>query len=109
MRFSKLTPKDKSAFVATGWSREGALAQVTVAVVLEYDGDEISNAWITLGGVAPTVVTAIEAEQSLVGQWLSDAAIHAAADLALNAIETNPDATEIVRELVAKAMREIRG
>jgi carbon-monoxide dehydrogenase medium subunit len=106
--FSKMSPKDKSAFVATGWTREESLIQVTVAVVLEFDADEISNAWITLGGVAPTVVTAIEAEQSLVGQWLSDAAIDAAADLAMNAVVTNPDANETVRELVTKAMREIR-
>ncbi|MBI5033534.1 MAG: FAD binding domain-containing protein [Chloroflexi bacterium] len=106
--FSKMSPKDKGAFVATGWSRDEASPQVTVAVVLEFDGDEISNAWINIGGVAPTVVNAIEAEQSLVGQWLSDVAIDEAADLAMNAVVTNPDATEIVRELVGKAMREIR-
>lgn len=106
--FSKMTPKDKGAFVCTGWSRDEQQTQVTVAIVLEFEDEEISNAWITIGGVAPTVVTAIEAEQSLVGQWLSDMAIEEAANLAMNAVVTNPDATEIVRELVAKAMREIR-
>ncbi len=106
--FSKMSPKDKGAFVATGWSRDETSPQVTVAVVLEFDGDEISNAWINIGGVAPTVVNAIEAEQSLVGQWLSDVAIDQAAEFAMIAVVTNPDATEIVRELVSKAMREIR-
>ena len=106
--FSKMSPKDRGAFVATGWSRDEASPQVTIAVVLEFDGDEISNAWINIGGVAPTVVNAIEAEQSLVGQWLSDVAIDEAADLAMNAVVTNPDATEVVRELVGRAMREIR-
>lgn len=106
--FSKMSPKDKGAFVASGWSGDASRLQVTVAVVLEFDEDEISNAWINIGGVAPTVVNAIEAEQSLVGQWLSDIAIDEAADLAMNAVVTNPDATEIVRELVGKAMREIR-
>lgn len=106
--FSKLSPKDKGTFVATGWSPDSGKINVTVAVVLEFDGDEISNAWITIGGIAPTVVNAIEAEQSLVGLWLSDVAIDAAADLAMNAVVTNPDTTEIARDLVAKAMREIR-
>lgn len=106
--FSKMTPKDKGTFVCTGWSRDESKLQITAAVVLEFEDDEISNAWITLGGVAPTVVNAIDAEQSLVGQWLGDIAIDQAAELSMNAVVTNPDATEIVRELVAKAMREIR-
>lgn len=106
--FSKLTPKDKGTFVATGWSREEAQPQVTAAIVLEFEDDEISNAWITLGGVAPTVVNAIDAEQALVGQWLSDAAIGEAAELAMNAVVTNPDTTETVSNLVTRGLREIR-
>jgi CO/xanthine dehydrogenase FAD-binding subunit len=106
--FSKMSPKDKGTFVCTGWSEDESAANVTCAVVLEFEDDEISNAWINLGGIAPTVVNAIEAEQALVGQWLSDAVIHEAADLAVNAIVTRPDATETVRELVTRALREIR-
>lgn len=105
--FSKMTSKDKGTFVCTGWSRDPAQTQVTVAVVLEFEAEEISNAWITLGGVAPTVVTAIEAEQSLVGQWLSDIVIDEAAELAMNVVVSNPAAADIVRELVARAMREL--
>lgn len=106
--FSKMSPKDKGTFVCTGWSRDETKAKVTAAVVLEFEDDEISNAWINLGGVAPTVVNAIEAEQSLVGQWLSDAAINEAAELSMNAVVSNPDTTEIVRELVTRALGEIR-
>jgi CO/xanthine dehydrogenase FAD-binding subunit len=106
--FGKFSPKDKGTFVCTGWSRDESLLQVTVAIVLEFEDDEISNAWITIGGVAPTIVNPIEAEQTLVGQWLSDIAIEQAADLAVNAVVTHPDAIETVRELVAKALREIR-
>jgi len=106
--FSKMSPKDKGTFVCTGWSRDESTPQVTVAIVLEFEDDEISNAWINLGGVAPTIVNAIDAEQALVSQWLSDAAINEAAELAMNAVVTNPDTTEIVRELVTKALKEIR-
>ncbi len=105
--FSKMSDKDRGAFVATGWSREDAQANVTCAVVLEFEGDEISNAWITLGGVAPTVVNAVEAEQALVGQWLNDAAIDQAAELAMNVVVTDPDKIETVRVLVTQALREI--
>lgn len=108
VRFSKMSPKDKGAFVCTGWSRDETQPQVTCAVVLEFEDDEISNAWINLGGIAPTIVNAIEAEQSLVGQWLSDAAINEAAELSMNAVVTNPDKSEIVRELVTQALGEIR-
>ena len=106
--FSKMSPKDKGTFVCTGWSRDESQPQVTCAVVLEFEDDEISNAWINLGGIAPTVVNAIEAEQSLVGQWLSDAAINEAAELSMNAVVTNPDNGEIVRELVTRGLAEIR-
>lgn len=106
--FSKMSPKDQGTFVCTGWSEDEAAANVTCAIVLEFEDDEVSNAWINLGGIAPKVVNAIEAEQALVGQWLSDAVIHEAADLAVNAIVTRPDATETVRELVTRALREIR-
>lgn len=108
VRFSKMSPKDKGAFACTGWSPDETKPQVTCAVVLEFEDEEISNAWINLGGIAPTVVNAIEAEQSLVGQWLSDAAINEAAELSMNAVVTNPDNGEIVRELVTKALAEIR-
>lgn len=108
VRFSKMSPKDKGTFVCTGWSADETPPQVTCAVVLEFEDDEISNAWINLGGIAPTVVNAIEAEQSLVGQWLSDAAINEAAELAMNTVKANPATSEIVRELVAKALGEIR-
>lgn len=108
IRFSKMSPKDKGTFVCTGWSEDDSASNVTCAVVLEFEDDEISNAWINLGGIAPTVVNAIEAEQALVGQWLSDAVINEAAELAVNAIVTHPHAADTVRELVTQALKEIR-
>ena len=58
---SRMTPKDRGAYVRLGWHRDVDKALPNVGVVVEFEDDEISNAWITLGGVAPTVVNAIEA------------------------------------------------
>ena len=104
---SKMTWKDKATFLRLGWDRDEEKALPNVGVVLEFEDDEISNAWITLGGIAPTVVNAIDAEQGLVGQWLNDAVIEEAADLAVGAVQ-RADRAEMTRELVARALREIR-
>ena len=47
---------------------------VTVAAVLDLDGDTVRAARIALGGVAPRPVRAHAAEQALVGNRLADAA-----------------------------------
>ncbi|MDE3089360.1 MAG: FAD binding domain-containing protein, partial [Chloroflexota bacterium] len=105
---SKMTSKDKATFLRLGWDRNEENALPNVGIVLEFEDDEISNAWITLGAVAPTVVNAIDAEQVLVGQWLNDAVIDEAADLATNAVQWGGDRAGQVRDLVARAMRQIR-
>ncbi len=104
---SKMSLKDKGAFLATGWSPDAAQANLTCAVVIEFEDDEISNAWINLGGVAPKIVNAIDAEQALVGMWLSDVVIDQAAELAMNAVVLNPDKSETVRALVTQALHAI--
>jgi CO/xanthine dehydrogenase FAD-binding subunit len=105
---SKMTWKDRATFIRMGWDRDEEKALPNVGVVLEFEDDEISNAWITLGGVAPTVVNAIDAEQGLVGQWLNDAVIEEAADLAISAVRRSSEYKDMARELVARALRDIR-
>jgi xanthine dehydrogenase iron-sulfur cluster and FAD-binding subunit A len=113
--FQKMTSKDRGTFIKLGLRRAQAIAVVNTAVVLEFEEDEISNAWITLGSVAPTIVSAIDAEQFLVGQWLSDAVIEEAAEMATNAAKPIDDIRgtaqyrrEMVRILVGRALRHIR-
>jgi xanthine dehydrogenase iron-sulfur cluster and FAD-binding subunit A len=113
--FQKMSPKDRGTFIKLGLRRAQAIAVVNTAVVLEFEADEISNAWITLGSVAPTIVSAIDAEQYLVGQWLSDAVIEEAAEMATNAAKPIDDVRgtagyrrEMVKVLVARALRQIR-
>lgn len=113
--FQKMSPKDRGTFIKLGLRRAQAIAVVNASVVLEFEEDEISNAWISLGSVAPTIVSAIDAEQFLVGQRLSDAVIEEAAEMAANAAKPIDDVRgtaeyrrEMVRVLVARAMRQIR-
>jgi xanthine dehydrogenase iron-sulfur cluster and FAD-binding subunit A len=113
--FQKMSPKDRGTFIKLGLRRAQAIAVVNTAVVLEFEEDEISNAWITLGSVAPTIVSAIDAEQFLVGQWLSDAVIEEAAEMATNAANPIDDVRgtaqyryKMVQVLVARALRQIR-
>jgi xanthine dehydrogenase iron-sulfur cluster and FAD-binding subunit A len=113
--FQKMSSKDRGTFIKLGLRRAQAISVVNTAVVLEFEGDEVSNAWITLGSVAPTIVNAIDAEQYLVGQWLSDAVIEEAAEIAAQAARPITDVRgtaeyrrEMVRVLVARALRQIR-
>ncbi len=115
IRFQKMSPKDRGTFVKLGLRRAQAISVAHIAAVLEFEEDEISNAWITLGSVAPTIVTANDAEQFLVGQWLSDAVIDEPAQLATHSAKPIDDVRgtaqyrrEMVRVLVARALRQIR-
>ena len=78
------------AFAAgTGWAYEklkrktGDWATAGAAVVLRVTGGAVSHARIALTNVAPKALRATAAEQVLVGQPLSDAAVNAAAAAAM--------------------------
>ncbi len=77
-----LTPSRRGLFVKLGQRRAQAISIVHLGVVLEFDGETVTSASLALGSVAATVVSATSAEQSLVGQRLSDDVIRHAADLA---------------------------
>jgi xanthine dehydrogenase iron-sulfur cluster and FAD-binding subunit A len=115
IRFQKMSPKDRGTFVKLGLRRAQAISVVNAAVVLEFEEMEISNAWIALGAVAPTIITCGDAEQALVGNYLSDAVIQEAAQLAAQEAKPIDDVRgtadyrrEMVRVLVTRAMRQIR-
>jgi xanthine dehydrogenase YagS FAD-binding subunit len=62
-----------------------AFALTSAAVALSMDGNRVRDARIALGGVATVPWRARQAEQSLVGKTLDDAAAHEAGTLALRA------------------------
>jgi carbon-monoxide dehydrogenase medium subunit len=115
VQFQKMSPRDRGTFVKLGLRRAQAISVVSAAVVLEFEDMEISNAWIALGAVAPTIITCGEAEQVLVGNYLSDAGIQEAAELAAHEAKPIDDVRgtaeyrrEMVRVCVTRALRQIR-
>jgi carbon-monoxide dehydrogenase medium subunit len=75
----------RSTFIKLGLRRAQAISVVSVAVVLEMDGQQVEQTTITLGSVAPTVVHAVEAEQYLADKPLDELTIEQASLLAAQA------------------------
>jgi len=67
-----------------------AFALTSAAVALEFAGDRVKEARIALGGVATKPWRARSAEQSLVGQPLTEAAARRAGELAFAGARTTP-------------------
>jgi len=67
-----------------------AFALTSAAVALSMDGNRVRDARIALGGVATVPWRARQAEQSLVGKTLDDAAAREAGTLAFTGAQTTP-------------------
>jgi xanthine dehydrogenase YagS FAD-binding subunit len=67
-----------------------AFALTSAAVALSMDGDRVREARIALGGVATVPWRAREAEHSLIGRTLDDAAARGAGELAFGGARTRP-------------------
>lgn len=75
-------PHTGSAFYKLGLRQADAISIISVALLLERDGDRCRTARIALGAVAPRPMRAHRAEAVLVGQPITDATISEAARLA---------------------------
>lgn len=84
-----LTANQRGLFLKLGLRRAQAISVVNAALVLTFDGEYVSDASITLGGVAPTVVHASTAEAYLRGKRLDTGVCDKAGQLA------NEDASPI--------------
>ncbi len=93
IQFPAMGANQRGTFIKLGLRRAQAISVVNVAVVLTFaeplapgqaPGPDlpVTEARITLGSVAPTIVRAPEAETALQGQGLSDAVIARAAEAA---------------------------
>ena len=91
IHFPALQPNQIGTFEKLGLRRAQAISIVNVSVVLTFDKDIISNARITLGSVAPTIIRAPQAETALIGQSLNDEIIARAAALAAEAAKPIDD------------------
>jgi xanthine dehydrogenase iron-sulfur cluster and FAD-binding subunit A len=114
IRFPALRPNERGAFVKLGLRQAQAIAVVNVAVGIGFEGDRISRASIALGSVAPTIVRAAEAEESLVGRPLTPYTIARAARLASDAARPIDDIRgsaayrrAMVRVLTSRALHQL--
>ena len=82
IHFPALRANQRGVFLKLGLRRAQAISVLNVAVVLTFDGPIVTDARITLGAVAPTIIRAPEAEAALIGQRLTPEVIQAAAQAA---------------------------
>lgn len=121
IEFPALTEQQRGAYIKLGLRRAQAISVVSVAVILssanwdDADAPRIDRAAISLGAVAPTVVRAPAAESALAGGPLTDKAIAAAADAALQSVAPIDDVRgsadyrrAMVGALVARALHQLR-
>lgn len=105
----------RGVFIKLGLRRAQAISVVNVTAVIDFKGDTVKSAAITLGSVAPTIVHATGAEHTLVGRSLSDEIIQLAAQRAADAEKPIDDVRstadyrrEMIRVLVRRSLRQIR-
>jgi xanthine dehydrogenase iron-sulfur cluster and FAD-binding subunit A len=110
----KLSPNQSGVFLKLGLRKAQAISLVTMAAVLTRDGDKITDANITLGAVAPTIIHAERAEKFLIGKTLSEENILSAAELAQEAARPIDDIRgsaayreEITKVLVQRGLGQI--
>ena len=71
IRVPTLAANQRGLFVKLGLRRAQAISVINAALVLTLDGDTVTQARITLGSVAPTIIHAASAEAYLVGKRLT--------------------------------------
>ncbi len=113
--FPALGPRQHGIFLKLGLRRAQAISLVNITVILDITKGMIKSATITLGAVAPTIIHACAAEESLVGKELNDETISNCSKLAAEASQPIDDIRgsaayrrEMVKVLVLQALRILR-
>lgn len=83
--FPAPSPLHGSYFIKTALRKAQAISVINVSVVLAVEDGLVSDAQITLGAAAPTIIHAKAAETYLAGKALEDGVISAAAELVADA------------------------
>lgn len=91
IRIARMKPTQRGLFLKLGLRRAQAISVISVALVLDFDGELVSDAQITLGSLAPTIVHALSVEAFLRGRRLDAATIAQAAGLAGNDVSPIAD------------------
>ena len=113
--FPALGQSERGTFVKLGLRKTQAISLVNASIVIDFDGNAVRTARITLGSVAPTIVRALDAESFMVGKTLSEETIREAAELAIRAAKPISDVrspadyrADMVRVLTTRALLQLR-
>ncbi len=101
--FKSLMPNQRGTFVKVALRRAQAISVINLAIILKMDLNVISEATLTLGAVAPTIIHAKTAETYLVGKLLTDDVIAKTAELtrdSANPIDDIRGTADYRREMV---------
>ena len=82
IRFPKMKPNQKGAFIKYLLRETHAISVANVCAILTLDGLNIQEAIVTLGAVAPTIIHSKKTETYLTGKKLSSENIEQSAELA---------------------------
>jgi xanthine dehydrogenase iron-sulfur cluster and FAD-binding subunit A len=114
IRFPALHTNQRGTFLKLGLRRAQAISLVNVAIILTMDDSRVTNASITLGSVAPTVIHAVQAEKFLTDQMLDEDTLEQTARLAMDAARPIADIrstadyrAEMVRVCVSRGLRSL--
>jgi carbon-monoxide dehydrogenase medium subunit len=114
IRFPVLSAAQRGCFIKLGLRQAQAISVINTAVIITLDDDVVTQAAISLGSVAPTIIRVPAAEAALIGKVLADETIREAARLAAAAPTPIDDVrgtavyrTEMIRVLVGRALRRL--
>jgi len=82
IRIPALNESQRGLFLKLGLRRAQAISVIDIALVLTFEEERVSEARITLGSLAPTIVRAAHVETYLKGRYLNEATCREAGRLA---------------------------
>lgn len=91
IQFPAMQKEQVGFFIKLALRKAQAISLVNIAAILKFDKTLITDAMITLGAVAPTIVNAEESEKFLIGKQLTDETIKFAAEATIHSIKPISD------------------